>query len=148
MKITQEADYAIRICSILDSVGEKTGAQKISELAGITPQITLKNLRKLVRSGIVRSYKGSAGGYELAKSGDKITVLEIIQAIEGKVKISKCLDGDYCCSRNQCKTNCKMHLAFCVINKQITENLGKIKISMLNDESLSAVDIADIINQK
>ena len=148
MRVTQEADYAIRICLILDSLGEKTGAATIADLACITPKIALKVLRKLGEAGIVRSYKGVNGGYELALAGDSIKVLDLIELIDGPVRISKCLDCDHECSKNPCKTDCKMHIAFGVVNKKLIENLGMINIRMLHDENVSQSDIADIINKK
>jgi len=146
MRVTQEADYAIRICLILDSLGEKTGAAVIAEQACITPKIALKVLRKLNTAGYVRSYKGVSGGYELTRAGDEIKILELIELIDGPVRISKCLDCDHDCSKNPCKTDCKMHIAFGVINKKLIENLGMINIRMLHDKNVSHADIADIIN--
>ena len=147
MRVTQEADYAIRICLILDSLGRKAGAAEIADVACITPKIALKVLRKLNGAGYVRSYKGVQGGYELARSGDEIKVLELVETIDGPVMISKCLDCEHDCSRNPCKTECKMHIAFGEINKKLIENLGTITVRMLHDESVSAADITDIINK-
>ncbi len=147
MRVTQEADYAIRMCLILDSLGEKTGAANLADIACITPKIALKVLRKLNSGGLVKSYKGVQGGYELAKAGDEIRVLDIIELIDGPVKISKCLECDHECSRNPCKMECKMHVAFGAINQSLLDNLGKITVRMLHDKSVSHADIADIINQ-
>lgn len=148
MRVTQEADYAIRMCLILDSLGEKTGAAQLADIACITPKIALKVLRKLCAAGFVRSYKGVLGGYELARDGAEIKVLEIVELIDGPVKISKCLECDHECSRNPCKLDCKMHVAFEAINNQLIENLGLITVRMLHDENVSHADIADIINLK
>ena len=147
MRVTQEADYAIRMCLILDSLGEKTGAATLADLACITPKIALKVLRKLNTGGLVRSYKGVQGGYELAVSGDELRVLDIIELIDGPVRISKCLECDHDCTRNPCKTECKMHVAFGAINRSLLDNLGKITVRMLHDKSVSHADIADIINK-
>ena len=146
MRVTQEADYAIRICLILDKLGDKTGAAQIADIACITPKIALKVLRKLSEAGVVRSYKGAQGGYELARDGSELRVLEIIELIDGPVRISKCLDCGHECSRNPCKTDCKMHIAFGVINEKLIENLGLITVRMLHDENVSSDDITDIIN--
>ena len=148
MRVTQEADYAIRMCLILDNLGEKTGAATLADLACITPKIALKVLRKLNTGGLVKSYKGVQGGYELAKAGDELKVLDIIELIDGPVKISKCLECDHDCSKNPCKTECKMHIAFDAINQNLLDNLGKITVRMLHDKNVSHADITDIINQK
>ncbi len=147
MRVTQEADYAIRICLILDSLGRKAGAAEIADVACITPKIALKVLRKLNGAGYVKSYKGVQGGYELARSGNEIRVLDLVETIDGPVMISKCLDCEHDCSRNPCKTECKMHIAFGEINKKLIENLGNITVRMLHDKNVSNADISDIINK-
>ena len=147
MRVTQEADYAIRICLILDSLGKKTGASEIADMACITPKIALKVLRKLNAAGYVKSYKGAQGGYELARDGGEIRVIDLIETIDGPVIISKCLGCGHDCSRNPCKTECKMHIAFGEINKKLIENLGSITVRMLHDKNVSDADISDIINK-
>ena len=144
MRVTQEADYAIRICLILDKLGEKTGAAAIADIACITPKIALKVLRKLNGAGMLRSYKGVQGGYELARDGRELTVLEIVELIDGPIMISKCLDCGHECSRNPCKTDCKMHLAFGAINQSLIESLSQITVRMLHDDNVSASDISNI----
>ena len=110
------------------------------------PKIALKVLRKLSEAGIVKSYKGARGGYQLVRDGNELKVLEIVELIDGPVRISKCLDCDHECSRNPCKLDCKMHIAFEAINTKLTENLGLITVRMLHDQSVSSADISDIIN--
>jgi len=144
MRVTQEADYAIRMCLILDKLGEKTGAATLADLACITPKIALKVLRKLNTADIVRSYKGVQGGYELVRDGSGLTVLEIVELIDGPICISKCLDCAHNCSRNPCKTDCKMHIAFGAINENLIESLSKITVRMLHDENVSHADISNI----
>ena len=146
MRVTQEADYAIRMCLILDSIGEKTGAAQLADIACITPKIALKVLRKLNEGGMVRSYKGVQGGYELVKSGEELRIIEIIELIDGPIRISKCLDCEHECSKNPCKMDCKMHIAFDAVNQKLIENLGLITVRMLHDKNVSAADISDIIN--
>ena len=145
MRITQEADYAIRICSILDRADKITGASELAEKACITQRIALKVLRQLVEHGIVRSYKGSCGGYVLERSGDKLRISDLIEAVDGPIQISKCLDCDHECSRNPDKCVCKMHMAFVAINESLINNLGSITVRMLSDEGLSAEGICGLI---
>ena len=147
MRITQEADYAIRICIVLDSKREKMGATAISEIACIPQKFALKILRKLNEQGIVRSFKGAYGGYELAISGSELKILDIIETIDGPVMISKCLDCDYNCTRNARKSNCKMHIAFATINKKILNDLASLTVGMINDENISAFDIVEFIQK-
>lgn len=63
MFITLETDYAVRIISVLCRQGDKMDAKTISEKACVTLRFALKILRKLVGAGLVRSFKGTQGGY-------------------------------------------------------------------------------------
>lgn len=145
MRITQEADYAIRICSILDRAEKITGASELAEKACITQRIALKILRQLTEHGIVRSYKGAYGGYVLERSGDTIKISELIEIVDGPIQISKCLNCEHECSRNPDKCACKMHLAFSAINESLVNNLGSITVRMLSDEDLSAEGMIGLI---
>ena len=145
MRITQEADYAIRICAVLDVLGQKSGASEIAERAGITQRFALKILGKLTDVGIVRSYKGARGGYVLNADATEIKILDLIEAIEGPLRLSKCLECDYDCTRNPNKACCKMHVAFAALNRNLVNSLGRITVRMLNDESVSFDDITDVI---
>lgn len=148
MRITQEADYAIRICTVLDCHGGRLGASEISRVSCITQKIALKVMRKLCYADILRSYKGVCGGYELSRPSDEIKIIDIIEAIDGRVRISRCLECDHECTKNPCKGNCKMHMAFGVINRRLAEDLGRVSVRMLSDESVSGEDIINLINNK
>lgn len=101
MQITLEADYAVRIVYAL-SVGKKRmDAGSLAQLSGVTVRFSLKILRKLVAAGIVCSYKGAAGGYELAKEPQQISLCDILEAIEGPIHIARCVRGDYACTREK-----------------------------------------------
>ena len=145
MRITQEADYALRIVCILAKDDKVLDAKTIADASGVTPRFALKILRKLAVDGLVRSYKGASGGYELAKDSKSLTALEIIEAIDGKVYINKCLSCDADCSRNQNKSDCKMHIAFGAINKRLIDNLSKINIGLLTNDEVYAADIVKVI---
>ena len=75
MHITQESDYAVRIVYCLAKCGTRRDARGISEEMCVTLRFSLKILGKLVSSGIVESYKGNRGGYELARPASEITRL-------------------------------------------------------------------------
>ncbi len=69
MYITQETDYAIRIVYCLAKSGARRDARSISEEMCISLRFALKILGKLAQGGLVSSFKGNRGGYELARKG-------------------------------------------------------------------------------
>lgn len=99
MHITQEADYALRIVFALSRKGLRMDAPAISEETAVTRRFALKILHKLVKAGVVKSFKGPKGGYELAREPKEINMLEVITVIDGPVLLSKCLRPGAKCSR-------------------------------------------------
>ena len=142
MRVTQEADYAIRICCALDEVGGMLDAEGIADKVAITKSTALKVLRKLKADGIVSSQQGAVGGYILNRDPNELTVCSIIEAIEGGVFISKCLFENHPCSQNGYdKSCCKMHIAFGEINTLLVEKLRTITVRSITDPKVSSLDI-------
>lgn len=130
MRITQEADYALRIVALLASHETVTDANTIADEAGITQRFALKILRKLSLGEIVCSQKGAGGGYKLARTPEDITLKDVIELIDGEIAISKCLSEEHICSKQGInKSACKIHLIFDAINHDLVERLGKITIA-------------------
>lgn len=98
MHITLETDYAVRIVDRLVKNGKRTGAKAISEAADVPQRFALKILRKLSTAGIVKSYKGAGGGYELALPPEKISLYDIVELVEGSYCFSRCVREEYVCS--------------------------------------------------
>lgn len=128
MHITSETDYAIRIVDCLARAGERTSASTVSERTCVTPRFSLKILRKLVASGIVRSYKGAQGGYELAKTPDEITIGDVIGSIEGQYLLNRCLRTGHVCNRMERTELCPYHNLFGDISVQVQQKFDSITI--------------------
>lgn len=127
MRITHEADYAVRIVYTLMTENETTvAASKLAEKAGVTLRFTLKILRKLAASGIVVSQKGANGGYSLAMSPKDISLGLIIESIDGPFEFNHCLNEDYDCTRVKDKNICQFHHIFDDINSKLKNELYSI----------------------
>jgi Rrf2 family transcriptional regulator, iron-sulfur cluster assembly transcription factor len=99
MRITQEVDYALRVILYLykHNPGSRVEAKVISDSENVPPRFLLKLLRKLASAGILKSYRGTGGGYAVEKSPEEISLLEVVEAIDGPVYINKCLyDANLC----------------------------------------------------
>ena len=130
MRITQEADYALRIVCLLAEKDRVLDATTISEEAHITPRFALKILRKLVLGGAVRSYKGAAGGYKLDRDPKEISMKDVIELIDGEIAISKCLLDEHVCSKQGTdKSACAVHRIFDTINRDVSKTLAGITIA-------------------
>ena len=128
MRITLESDYALRIVTQLAEQGERIDAKTLAEKTSVTPRFALKILHKLVQGGIVRSYKGTKGGYTLSKDANTITLKEIIELIDGPIIIARCVDSGESCALNHDKSACVYHHIFDTISIDLAKKLNKITI--------------------
>lgn len=128
MRITHEADYAVRIMYVLASEGKMLPAREISEKSGVTLRFALKILRKLASDGIVTSYKGSSGGYELGVDPSQLSLGQIIECIDGPLEINHCLSEDFDCTRVGDKNICRFRHIFSDISKELRDKLYAIKL--------------------
>lgn len=82
LQVSARADYAMRATAELAVAGGRVTAERLAEGQGIPVRFLLNILGALVHAGIVKSHRGSVGGYELARPPGEITLAEIIAAVE------------------------------------------------------------------
>ncbi len=130
MHITLEADYAVRIVEFLAISSSIQDAGKISKETNVSLRFSLKILRKLVFCGIVKSYKGSRGGYILNKDPSEITLRQVIEAVEGKYVFSRCLTEKYDCNN----TYCRFYEVYDDISALVRKKLDEFTFDMVVDK--------------
>ena len=141
MRITQEADYAIRFIYILAKQPDVVqGAAQLSQLAVTPERYTLKILHKLKHSGIVKSVKGAHGGYSLAKKPEELSLKIIIEAIDGEIALSKCMGEEPCSRMGMNKQECCFHRIFCTISHEVADRLSGITIADMLAEGICACE--------
>lgn len=105
MKLTKATEYGILTMLQLAKapVGQLSDCAGIAEREGIPASFLSKLVPMLVRAGLVRSQRGSAGGIELARAPEGITLRAIVEAIEGEIVVNACTSGTaYACFRSGC----------------------------------------------
>jgi Rrf2 family protein len=88
MKLTRASGYALQALAFLASrdPGDAVTSQHMAEADRSPDRFLLKVLRPLVSAGLLRSLKGPRGGYRLARPADRITLLEIVEAVGGPIR--------------------------------------------------------------
>lgn len=133
MFITLESDYAVRIVSCLVEGGVRLDAKTISERTNVTLRFALKILRKLVSGGIVKSFKGTQGGYELSLTPEEISLKDVIETIEGTYRFSRCLHEGMHCSRGKSGVCCYQK-AFGEISELVKDKLSGYTFDKLKED--------------
>jgi Rrf2 family protein len=122
MQITRETDYAIRCVYYLAGKGEVTMVDEIARKMDTPKSFLSKILQKLVRAKIVKSYRGVKGGFRLARRPKEISLLDVIEAIQGPVAMNICaLDEKKCRFSN----SCAIHPVWVDVRKQVEKLLRK-----------------------
>ncbi|MCL1891281.1 MAG: Rrf2 family transcriptional regulator [Coriobacteriia bacterium] len=107
MDITRRTDYAIRlIAALIENEGKPLSVREAAEQQEVPYAFARSIQHDLVLSGFVRTIRGAHGGMVLAKDADSFTLLEFIEAIQGKVNVAICTTADGWCSRDE---NCSFH---------------------------------------
>lgn len=130
MYINLESDYAIRIVRYLSKQHKLVDAKTISQNVDVTLRFCLKILRKLANAQILKSYKGSKGGYIMYSDPRETSLKDIIEIIEGPINLSRCLDGTYVCGVSK-SGKCKTQMAFSNITDKIRYELSRVSIQDL-----------------
>jgi len=97
--ITRATEYAVRTVIFLaqQPKDEIVLKKDICRTQEVTPAFLTKILQPLIKSGIVTSQRGVGGGFLLARDPEEITMLDILQAEEGQLKLNHCLlDSNFC----------------------------------------------------
>ena len=128
--IRRNTDYAIRAAVSL-AVNQGYGAVSAAEIAkkeAIPYDLACKLLQKLHRKKIVKSVMGAKGGFLLNKKASNISILEVIEAIQGPVSLNRCvLDARFCIRKKSCPVS--RNLA--KLQKTMNSYLKSVKLSKL-----------------
>lgn len=110
MQLTRSADYAVR--AMLDIAAQsnteegRARTHMVAQRQDIPPALLAKLVPLLVRAGLLDSQRGARGGLFLARSASEISMLEIVEAIEGPIAINRCTATPAQCDKiNECSVH-------------------------------------------
>jgi Rrf2 family protein len=130
MEITRQADYAIRAILYL-AEHEQNGRSPtnvIAEAKHIPPSFLAKIISQLSVAGLVNTSRGARGGVTLARPSNEITLLEVIEAIDGPISINECaLDLSIC----QFGKECLVGPVWCKLQEELVTRLKQISFNQL-----------------
>ena len=99
MQITRQADYAVRAVLYLAGLknGRRAPTSEIAREQRIPPSFLAKIVSQLSVAGVVQTSRGARGGVALARSPHDISLLEVIEAIDGPIMLNECVDDPSVC---------------------------------------------------
>jgi len=124
MQITRQADYALRAMLYLAKLepNERAATSQIAEEMDIPPSFLAKIISQLSIAGLIHTSRGAHGGVSLARKPEEISLLDVVEAIDGPIALNECtLDPSICIFGD----SCPIHEVWCEAQKQLVEKLDK-----------------------
>ncbi|KAA0275849.1 MAG: Rrf2 family transcriptional regulator [Anaerolineales bacterium] len=122
MQITRQADYAVRAVLHLARNGEtRTATSVIAEEQKIPPSFLAKIISQLSIAGLLHTSRGARGGVTLARDPREITLLEVIEAIDGPIQLNECVGETGVCTFD---ANCPLRPVWCEAQEEL---VGRLK---------------------
>lgn len=132
LRMSRLTDYGTVVLAYLARAGQRCTTAAVADGTHLAPTTVSKLLKALTRAGLVDSFRGSHGGYRLARAAGEITAAEIIDALEGPVSITECsAEVNHC----DLATVCGVGAAWQRINVAIRAGLEHVTLAQLADSS-------------
>lgn len=132
MRLTSLADYAVVMMAAAarHPAGERLSAACLSEETGVPLPTAQKLMGRLAAAGLLSSARGSGGGFTLTRDSALISLADIIEAVEGPISMTNCIDekGNDCALDQGCRV--KPHLT--AVNGALRGALQGVSLASLS----------------
>lgn len=127
IRISKLADYAVVILAAMAQEPAVLSATALAAATGLSETTVAKVLKTLSGRHLLNATRGAAGGYELARAADQITMRDIIEAMDGPIGIVDCAEE----TRSECQLtdSCKMKSNWSLVNDTIRASLAHITLA-------------------
>ena len=131
--LKRNSDYALRALVGLAELekDQVATARELAESQDLAEPLLRKLLQKLVRADIVDSVQGVKGGFKLARKPRDISVLEVAEAVQGKLVINRCFLGKSVCPQ---QGQCHLSEKLVGVQNHLVNFFGKIRLSDLQNK--------------
>lgn len=130
MLLTRETDYALRVLrSLLD--GEQRAVGEISKQQMIPQQFAYKIVKKLAHAGFVQVSRGVDGGCRLIADLTKVSLFDLMAAMEGRCDVNACMDENFVCPWREQNGGCRVHDHLSGIQAKLDDTLHQCDLMTL-----------------
>ncbi len=130
--IRRNTEYAIRaLVHLAVNPGAVVSAWEIADAQDVPVEFLQKILQRFVKRGIVDSHRGAQGGFSLARESGGVTLLEIVETMQGKLAMNRCFLGRDGCPR---AAQCPLKQNWSGLEEQIASHLAGISLQDLVDQ--------------
>ncbi|PLK27252.1 SUF system Fe-S cluster assembly regulator [Novosphingobium sp. TH158] len=129
MRLSSMADYAVVTMSAAarHCGGGRVSATQLAAETGLPAPTVQKLVSKLSAAGLIKSVRGAGGGFKLARPAAAITLADIVEAVEGPIALTSCVEGQDC-SLDSC---CSVRAHWPVVNEALRGALAGVPLTRL-----------------
>jgi Rrf2 family protein len=122
MQITRQADYALRAMLYLAQLEptQRAATSQIAEEQHIPPSFLAKIISQLSIAGLIHTSRGARGGVSLARQPEEVTVLEVVEAIDGPISLNECTHSSGACAFGE---TCPLRPLWCETQAELVQRL-------------------------
>jgi Rrf2 family protein len=122
MQITRQADYAVRAVLHLAQIknGDRAATSIVAKEQHIPPSFLAKIISQLSIAGLLHTSRGARGGVTLARDPKDITLLEVIEAIDGPIQLNECVGDSGACTFD---SDCPIKTVWCEAQDELVARL-------------------------
>ncbi len=122
MQITRQADYALRAMLYLAQMNptERAATSQIAEVQNIPPSFLAKIISQLSIAGLIHTSRGARGGVSLARQPEEISILDVVEAIDGPIALNECTDDPSTCPFGE---SCPLRPLWCEAQSELIVRL-------------------------
>ncbi|MFY2762951.1 SUF system Fe-S cluster assembly regulator [Arenimonas sp. MALMAid1274] len=129
LRVTKLTDYATVVLTVLAGQADRVwSAAELAERARLELPTVAKLLKPLAHAGLVESFRGANGGYRLSRPAAEISLIAIVEAIEGPLGMTECSGEHSSCEH---ESHCGVQTHWRRVNDVIAEALGNISLAEL-----------------
>ena len=139
MRLSSMADYAVvTMCAAARHCGSaRVSASELAEETGLPAPTVQKLVSLLSRAGLLRSVRGAGGGLQLARPAAAITLADIVEAVEGPIALTACVEhGRHDCGLEAC---CSVRPHWGVVNETMRGALAGVPLTQLAQPQVAEV---------
>lgn len=129
LRVTKLADYATVVLTVLASTPHAVAsAAGLAERAGLEAPTVAKVLKPLAQAGLVEAFRGASGGYRLARPAHDISLIEIVEAMEGPLGMTECSLHAGACG---IESSCGVRANWRYINDVVADALRGVSLAQM-----------------
>jgi FeS assembly SUF system regulator len=133
MRLTSLADYAVVMLAAAarHPAGACLSAGQLAQETGVPLPTAQKLMGRLAAEGLLRSARGTGGGFVLARGADGISLADIIEAVEGPIAMTNCIEG----TTHECalEGSCRVRPHMGVVNGAVRGALQGVSLASLTE---------------